>query len=76
MVQLEPRHRPNAGSSALVAGALRLLERHGQAIYPARSQERFKLKWAPHLVEPDYIGFRPRVSPGALWQLLRVTRAI
>lgn len=76
MAQLDPRHRPAANSSALVAGTLRLLERHGEAIYPARSQEQFKLKWAPQLIEPEYIGFRPRVSPGALWQLLRVTRAI
>ncbi len=76
MVQLDPRHRPSAGSSALVAGTLRLLERHGEAIYPARSQEQFKLKWAPHAIEPEYIGFRPRVSPGALWRLLRTTRAI
>ncbi len=76
MVQLAPRHRPAVGSSALVAGTLRLLERHGEAIYPAHSQERFKLKWAPHLIEPEYIGFRPRVSPGAVWCLLRTTRAI
>lgn len=76
MVQLDPRHRLPAGSSALVAGTLRLLERHGEAIYPAHSQEQFKLKWAPHAIEPEYIGFRPRVGPGALWGLLRMTRAI
>lgn len=76
MVQLEPCHRLPAGSSGLVSGTLRLLERHGDTIYPARSQEQFKLKWAPHAIEPEYIGFAPRVSVGALWQLLRTTRAI
>jgi lysylphosphatidylglycerol synthetase-like protein (DUF2156 family) len=76
MAQLEARHELPARSSAATAWVLRLVARHGELIYPARSQEHFKLKWAPHAIEPEYIGFAPRVSAGALWQLLRVTRAI
>jgi len=76
LMQLEQRHELPERSSAPTAWVLRLVARHGQLIYPARSQEQFKLKWAPHAIEPEYIGFAPRVSAGALWQLLRVTRAI
>jgi len=76
MTRLDPANEPRQGSSALVAAVLRLLERHGDAIYPARSQEQFKLKWAPHVIEPEYIGFAPRLSAIALWKLLRTTRAI
>ncbi len=76
MTQLDRRHELPGRSSAATGWVLRLVARHGELIYPARSQEQFKLKWAPHAIEPEYIGFAPRVSPGALWQLLRVTRAI
>jgi lysylphosphatidylglycerol synthetase-like protein (DUF2156 family) len=76
MTQLEARNELPACSSAATAWVLRLVARHGELIYPAHSQEHFKLKWAPHVIEPEYIGFAPRVSAGALWQLLRVTRAI
>ncbi|HKG39400.1 MAG TPA: DUF2156 domain-containing protein [Conexibacter sp.] len=76
MAQLDARHDPPSGSSRIFARLLGLIAKHGEAIYPARSQEQFKLKWAPHAIEPEYIGFAPRVSVGAIWQLLRLTRAI
>lgn len=76
MVQLDARHAPPSGSSAVLAWLLRLLAEHGEAIYPARSQEQYKLKWAPHAIEPEYFGFAPRVTPGAVWRLLRLTRAV
>jgi lysylphosphatidylglycerol synthetase-like protein (DUF2156 family) len=75
LTQLDRRHELPAASAA-TAWVLRLVARHGQLIYPARTQEQFKLKWAPQAIEPEYIGFLPRVSPAALWHLLRVTRAI
>ncbi|MBS1871198.1 MAG: DUF2156 domain-containing protein [Actinobacteria bacterium] len=75
MAQLDARHELPS-SSRTVTAVLRLVARHGELIYPARSQEHFKLKWAPHAIEPEYIAFAPRVSVGALWHLLRVTRAI
>ena len=76
LTQLDRHNELPARSSAVTAWVLRLVARHGQLIYPARTQEQFKLKWAPHAIEPEYIGFAPRVSPAALWHLLRVTRAI
>ena len=39
-----------------------LLARHGEKLYPAADQVAYKLKWRPHLVQPDYLAFhgRPR----------------
>lgn len=44
-------------------------------VYPVRSQEHFKRKWRPHLITPEYVAF-DRVTPGAVWNLLRTTQAI
>ncbi len=76
MRQLDVRHELPDASSALVRRVLGLVAEHGALVYPARSQEQFKLKWAPHTIEPEYIGFAPRVNAGAVWRLLRLTRAI
>jgi lysylphosphatidylglycerol synthetase-like protein (DUF2156 family) len=75
-VRLEPGHELAHGSSRVVRRLVRALSEHGAALYPAHTQERFKLKWGPHRVEPEYIAFEPRPSIAAVWQLLRVTRAI
>lgn len=45
-------------------------------LYPALTQLDFKLKWAPHIVEPEYIAWEGGVNPGALFQLMRVTGSI
>jgi lysylphosphatidylglycerol synthetase-like protein (DUF2156 family) len=66
---------PYARSRA-AASAVSLLARHGAAIYPAKDQVAYKLKWAPDLVQPDYIGFQGRANLSAIWQLLRLTGAI
>jgi len=63
------------GASRCLAWALRQLRLHGRAIYPAVDQQRYKTKWAPDIVEPELIAFRP-LSPGAIFDLLRLTRAI
>jgi lysylphosphatidylglycerol synthetase-like protein (DUF2156 family) len=76
MVGLEDEHELPGAGSALVRTTLRLLSEHGSAVYPANSQLAFKLKWAPQLIEPEYLAFQGGVSLGAVWQLLRVTRAI
>jgi lysylphosphatidylglycerol synthetase-like protein (DUF2156 family) len=73
---LQDKHELTCGSSALVRRLTRALSAHGAALYPARTQERFKLKWGPHHIEPEYIAFEPRPNAAAAWQLLRVTRAI
>jgi lysylphosphatidylglycerol synthetase-like protein (DUF2156 family) len=46
------------------------------SLYPALTQLDFKLKWAPHVVEPEYIAWEGGVNPGALFQLMRVTGSI
>jgi lysylphosphatidylglycerol synthetase-like protein (DUF2156 family) len=64
---------PDADSRAL-ARVIRLLGRHA-FVYPARSQADYKLKWAPDVIEREWIAF-DRVSLGAVWALLAATRAL
>ncbi|MCC2278178.1 DUF2156 domain-containing protein [Streptomyces sp. ET3-23] len=68
-------HEP-AAAGPLLTRALRLVAEHGRAVYPARTQEAFKLKWAPHTVEPEYAAFQGGVRPSAVWHLLRTTGAV
>jgi lysylphosphatidylglycerol synthetase-like protein (DUF2156 family) len=75
-VGLGEKHELEYGSSPLFRALARALNAHGEAIYPARTQELFKLKWGPHRIEPEYVAFEPRPTAAAAWQLLRVTRAI
>ena len=63
------------GASRVLAWLLRLLWRHGAAIYPAQSQVAYKLKWAPEHVEPEYVAARP-LSLRAVVDLLLLTRSI
>jgi lysylphosphatidylglycerol synthetase-like protein (DUF2156 family) len=58
----------------LVPRLVRLIGRWGSAIYPARTQVQYKQKWAPDVVEPEFIAFQ-KVSFGALWALLLATRS-
>jgi lysylphosphatidylglycerol synthetase-like protein (DUF2156 family) len=67
--------REEPGASRLLAWALRALLRWGRAIYPARSQAEYKLKWAPDLVEREYIACRP-FSLRAVFDFLRLTRSL
>lgn len=64
-----------AGASRLVAQAFRLLYRYGSVIYPAESQARYKLKWAPDILEREYIAVRP-LSMRSMLDLLLLTRSI
>ncbi|ACU37508.1 DUF2156 domain-containing protein [Actinosynnema pretiosum subsp. pretiosum] len=66
---------PGAASGAVTRVAA-LIAEHGKALYPSRTQEAFKRKWAPHVVEPEYVAFEGGVSVPSLWNLLRLTRAI
>ncbi len=73
---LDARHELPQAFSRAAATAVGFLARHGAAVYPAEDQVAYKLKWAPDLIEPDYIGFQAGVSLPAIWQLLRLTRAV
>jgi lysylphosphatidylglycerol synthetase-like protein (DUF2156 family) len=68
---LDPAHaRPSR--SACVDWQLRLLARHGGALYPAASQVAYKRKWGPHLVEPEYLALDGRYSPSVTLRLLQL----
>lgn len=51
------------------------LATHGKVVYPAQDQVRYKRKWAPSVIESEYVAFRP-LSLRAIWDLLRLTRSI
>jgi len=59
----------------LVPRIVRFIGRWGRAIYPARTQLQYKQKWAPDVVETEYIAFQ-KVSLGALFALLIATRSL
>ncbi|MBZ6176878.1 MULTISPECIES: bifunctional lysylphosphatidylglycerol flippase/synthetase MprF [Streptomyces] len=72
---LDPQHELPC-ASAMFSRFARFLAEHGDAVYPAASQLEYKQKWAPHAVLAEYIAFRGRPRPGAVWQLLRATNAL
>ncbi|MEJ3745476.1 DUF2156 domain-containing protein [Actinomycetes bacterium KLBMP 9797] len=63
-------------ASPTVSRIVDLLARHGERVYPARTQLEYKQKWGPHAVTADYVGFHGRPRLGAIWRLLRLTNAI
>ena len=65
-----------ADRSPAVDHIVGLLARRGGKLYPAADQVAYKLKWRPHLIQPDYLAFQGRPSVGALARLLRLTRVI
>ena len=69
------RGREGPGASPFLAWVLRMLERHGSFVYPAVSQAEYKLKWAPDLVEPEFVAARP-LSLRGIVDLLLLTRSI
>jgi lysylphosphatidylglycerol synthetase-like protein (DUF2156 family) len=72
---LDETHRL-PGASPLADRAVRLLAERGAAVYPAADQLAYKLKWAPDLVQPEYVAFPGRVRPTDVWALLRCTGAV
>ena len=65
----------SGGDSGLVTWLLGLLWRRGAVIYPAQSQVAYKLKWAPDVIEPEYIACRP-LSARAVLDFLLLTRSL
>ncbi len=63
------------GENRLLSWMLRMLWRHGGAIYPAHSQVAYKLKWAPDYIEREYVAARP-LSIRAILDLLLLTRSL
>ncbi|WP_327233368.1 DUF2156 domain-containing protein [Streptomyces sp. NBC_01317] len=65
-----------ANASPVLSRMVRQIAERGTFVYPARSQQAFKLKWAPQVIEPEYVAFRGGPRPSSLWQLFRITNAI
>ncbi|HEY5877728.1 MAG TPA: DUF2156 domain-containing protein [Nakamurella sp.] len=74
-VGLDEQHRV-PGRSPAVDRAVGLLARHGEKLYPAADQVAYKLKWRPHVIEPDYLAFHGRPRLGSVGRLLRLTRVL
>ena len=67
--------RPRPGENRVLAMIVRMIGKYGSAIYPALDQVRYKQKWAPDIVEREYIAYN-RLSLRALIDVLRVTQIL
>jgi lysylphosphatidylglycerol synthetase-like protein (DUF2156 family) len=76
LVGLDLEHEAEGAFSEPVRRFVTLLSERGEKVYPAKTQEQFKTKWGPHVIEPEYMGFQKRPTIGAVWGLLRLTRAV
>jgi lysylphosphatidylglycerol synthetase-like protein (DUF2156 family) len=63
------------GANRLAAWLVRMLFRHGRALYPAATQMQYKLKWTPDIIEREYLAARP-LSPRAVLDLMLLTRSL
>ena len=73
---LADEHELVGADSPFARRVVRLIAEHGRRLYPAADQEAYKRKWAPSLVQPEYVAVHGRLTPGAVWALLRLTRAL
>jgi lysylphosphatidylglycerol synthetase-like protein (DUF2156 family) len=70
-VGLDPTHELDCAHRS-AGRAIRLLAKHGQALYPSASQLSFKKKWRPGLETPEYLTFRGRLRLTDVWRLMKV----
>lgn len=73
---IDAAHVVDGAASPVLTRVVDLVATRGSFVYPAQTQRKFKLKWAPHLVEPEYLAFDGRLTPGPVWQLLRATNSL
>lgn len=66
---------PYGNDGRMLAWVIRMLEQHGEAIYPTQSQTDYKKKWGPDVVEPEFIAFS-KPSVRAVLDLLLLTRSL
>lgn len=72
---LEKGHEFTQAYSPMLSKIFKFANQHGRALYPALSQESFKLKWRPTNISPEYIALPKRfIKP--MWSILRLTRAV
>ncbi len=73
---LNREHEFQSAYNPIMGWIFRLLAKRGEAIYPAKTQVGYKLKWAPDVVIPEYIAFGKKAGIGGLWSFLRLVKAI
>jgi lysylphosphatidylglycerol synthetase-like protein (DUF2156 family) len=73
---LSPETDRIEGRSRFVSWFMRLLARHGEAVYPAQSQAKYKEKWGPGIKTPEYFAFEGRYRLSCMFRLLQLTRAV
>jgi lysylphosphatidylglycerol synthetase-like protein (DUF2156 family) len=76
LTALAREHEIAGAWSRTAAWIFDLIARRGSFIYPAGTQLAYKLKWAPDLVQPEYVAFQGGFTLSGLWRFLRLTRAI
>ena len=59
----------------MLSWLIRKLQRHGAAIYPAKAQAKYKLKWGIDFIETEYIAMRP-FSIRAVIDLMLLTKSL
>lgn len=67
--------QPAGCANRLVHWVITNLRKYGQKLYPADSQEAYKLKWGADVIRREYLAVR-RVSPRAVFDLLSLTRSV
>jgi lysylphosphatidylglycerol synthetase-like protein (DUF2156 family) len=75
-VGLSPEHEIPSVYSRATGWVLRMLGEYGQAVYPAKTQVEYKLKWCPSSIVPEFIAFQHGFSLSGLLSLLKVTQSI
>jgi lysylphosphatidylglycerol synthetase-like protein (DUF2156 family) len=65
-----------AGANRLLSRSLAFAAGHDRILYPSSTQLAYKLKWAPHDVQPEYVAFDRGMKPAAVWNLLKVLGAV
>jgi lysylphosphatidylglycerol synthetase-like protein (DUF2156 family) len=72
---LDEANEIEGAASPMARRIVRLLADKGEKVYPAADQVAYKLKWAPDVIEPEYVAFAGGVRLGSVWALLRLTNA-
>lgn len=70
------QHVLPSGHSPSLAWLVDQIGNRGSALYPARSQLAFKLKWRPQLITPEYLAFPRRIHLRDAWCLARITNSL
>ena len=63
-------------ASKIVTKLMRFLFRHGEFLYPAKSQLQYKKSWRPTVIIPEYIAFEGGYDLRSLFSFLKMINAV